>query len=185
MGRRPPASRRRSMQRLHVLASRVCSQLYDALKRVGVYGSSHQLLAIFREAHFDPTSQDPLTWAEFRKLGFLLPQLALLGQGGAAEALAVDQIKMVRARGARSSSCLSPWSCCDGIALSAAWFASRACVRRPSAARARRSGRRTCTSDGMRRRIGRGSSGSSRARGASCRATLSRSGRARCRLARA
>ena len=71
-------------------------ELYDALKRVGVSGSSHQMLAIFREAHFDPTSQLPLKWAEFKKLGFLLPQLALLGQGSPAEQLASDQITMVR-----------------------------------------------------------------------------------------
>lgn len=69
-------------------------ELYDALRRVGVTGSSNQMLAIFKEAHEDVSSQEPLTWTEWRALGFRLPQLAHLGQGPPAEQLAADQINL-------------------------------------------------------------------------------------------
>ena len=73
-------------------------ELYDALRRVGVSGSSHQMLGLFREAHRDSGSQEPLKWAEFRALGFQLPALALLGKGKPAEQLAADQIHMAPRR---------------------------------------------------------------------------------------
>ena len=69
-------------------------ELYDALKRVGVDGSSQQMLQLYKDAHSDQTKpQDPLSWAEFRSLGFKLPQLALIGMGRPAEKLVADQIR--------------------------------------------------------------------------------------------
>ena len=68
-------------------------ELYDALRRVGVDGSSHQMLQLYKEAHRDRTSQEALTWPEFRALGFKLTSLALLGAGRPAEQLVADQLK--------------------------------------------------------------------------------------------
>lgn len=68
-------------------------ELYDGLRRAGVDGTSHQMLSIWRRAHADPRSQGPLTWAEFRQLGFRIPALSQLGSPGVvSDRLRVDQM---------------------------------------------------------------------------------------------
>ena len=59
-------------------------QLYEALGAVGIEGSSHQLLALFRDADADRSGQ--LSYAAFSRLAQKLPQLALLADDRPARA---------------------------------------------------------------------------------------------------